>query len=336
MLPRKKWFKFALYFGVLITVGSLGFYTIGMNDPLNEWSFIDSIYMTVITLSTVGFSETHPLSETGKLWAIVVIIFGASGFAVLLSEFGNEIMEMNTYRRKRMDKKVSKMKNHYVICGYGRMGAVIASEFNKKRIPFVIVELNEDKIEQIKDKGFHFVQNDATLDDTLIQAGIENAKGTVLVLDNDQDNLFVTMSARNLNSDAYIISRCAKHDTGKKLKRAGANKVVNPYITGGHRMAELLISPFVEDTVSLETQNDDSIGLSIEEFAVEHLQSINGKSIAESRFREEYGLLIVGIVKNNGESEINPGSDFILSSGQKIMVIGSNENLVKLNEVLSR
>ena len=143
------------------------------------------------------------------------------------------------------------------------------------------------------------------------------------------------MSARNLNSDAYIISRCAKHDTGKKLKRAGANKVVNPYITGGHRMAELLISPFVEDTVSLESPNYNSIDLSIEEFAVEHLKSIDGKSIAESRFREEYGLLIVGIVKNDGESVINPGSDFILSSGQKIMVIGTNEDLVKLNGVLS-
>jgi voltage-gated potassium channel len=336
MLPRRKWFKFALYFGALITVGSMGFYSIGMNDSLYEWSLIDSIYMTIITLSTVGFSETHPLSEGGKLWAIMVIIFGASGFAVLLSEFGNEFMEMNTFRRKKMNKKVLKMKDHYVICGYGRMGAVIASELMKKRIPFVIVEQSNEKIEQIEDKGFKFVQNDATLDDTLINAGIENAKGAVVVLDNDPDNLFVTMSARNLNADAYIISRCVKHDTGKKLKRAGANKVVNPYISGGHRMADLLISPLVEDTVSLETKNDDFIDLSIEEFAVEHLQSIDGKSIAESRFREEYGLLIVGIVKDNGESEINPGSDFILSSGQKIMVIGSNDDLLKMNEALSR
>lgn len=336
MLPGGRWTKFALYFSALITIASLGFYTIGMNDPNYDWSFIDSIYMTIITLSTVGFSETHPLSESGKLWAIVVIIFGASGFAVLISEFGNEIMELNRYRRRKMSKKVSKMKNHYIICGYGRMGAVIASEFKKKRIPLVIVELNEEKIETIEDKGFNFVHDDATLDDTLIHAGIENAKGTVVVLDNDQDNLFVTMSARNLNADAYIISRCAKHDTGKKLKRAGANKVVNPYITGGHRMAELLTSPFVEDTVSLETQDDDSIDLSIEEFAVEHLQSVVGKSIAESRIREDHGLLIVGIVKKNGETEINPGSDSILSSEQKIMVIGSNENLTKLNEIMTQ
>lgn len=335
MLPGRRWFKFALYFGVLITAGSMGFYAIGMNDPVNDWSFVDSIYMTVITLSTVGFSETHPLSETGKLWAIVVIIFGASGFAVLLSEFGNEIMEMNTYRRNKMDKKVSKMKNHYVICGYGRMGAVIASEFKKKQIPFVIVELNEEKIELIKEMGFSFVQNDATLDDTLINAGIKNAKGTVVVLDNDQDNLFVTMSARNLNNEAYIISRCVKHDTGKKLKRAGANKVVNPYITGGHRMAELLISPFVEDTASLETQDDRSIEFSIEEFGVDHLSNLIGKTIAESQIRENYGLLIVGIVNKNGDTQINPGSDTILTSGQKIMVIGSSENLVQLNNAMS-
>lgn len=335
MLPRRKWFKFALYFGALITVGSMGFYSIGMNDSLYEWSLIDSIYMTIITLSTVGFSETHPLSEGGKLWAIMVIIFGASGFAVLLSEFGNEFMEMNTFRRKKMNKKVLKMKDHYVICGYGRMGAVIASELKKKRIPFVIVEQSDEKIEQIEEKGFNFVQDDATLDNTLINAGVKNAKGTVVVLDNDPDNLFVTMSARNLNADAYIISRCVKYDTGQKLKRAGANKVVNPYISGGHRMAELLLSPFVEDTVSLESQNYNSIDLSIEEFSVDHLKSIDGKSIAESRFRQKHGLLIVGIVKNDGESIINPSSDFILASGQKVMVIGTNEDLIKLNEVLS-
>ncbi|MBC8346728.1 MAG: potassium channel protein [Candidatus Marinimicrobia bacterium] len=320
-----RWVKYSLYFGALVTVGSVGFYIIGNED----WTVIDSIYMTIITLSTVGFSEAHPLSEVGKVWAILVIIFGASGFAVMISELGSELMELNNYRRRKMAKKISKMKNHYIICGFGRMGAVIAAELHNKKIPLVIVEINEVKINKIQDIGYMHIYGDATEDDTLIEAGIEVCEGIVVVLENDQDNLFVTMSSRNLNKDAYIISRCALHDTGKKLKRAGANKVVNPYITGGHRMAELLISPYVEDTVSLETPDDMAIDFSLEEFSVEHLQALNGKTIAETKLREDYGLLIVGISETNGDTEINPGSDKALSSGQKIIIIGSQENLTR-------
>lgn len=320
--------KYILYFGVIVAIGSGGFYTIGGD----EWSIIDSIYMTIITLSTVGFGEVYPLSDLGKLWTVIVIIFGVSGFAAIVYELGAELIQMNTYRSRTMRKKISKLKSHYIICGYGRMGAVIAGELYKKGIPFVIVEINELKIDKIQDIGYMHIYGDATMDDILIEAGIEGCEGIVVVLENDQDNLFVTMSSRNLNKDAYIISRCALHDTGKKLMRAGANKVVNPYITGGHRMAELLISPFVEDTVSLEIPNDMAIDFSLEEFAVERLSTCNGKRIAETKLREDYGLLIVAISNVNGETELNPGSEKRLLSGQKIMIIGSQENLTRFKE----
>ena len=320
--------KYILYFGVIVAIGSGGFYTIGGD----EWSIIDSIYMTIITLSTVGFGEVYPLSDLGKLWTVIVIIFGVSGFAAIVYELGAELIQMNTYRSRTMRKKISKLKSHYIICGYGRMGAVIAGELHKKGIPFVIVEINESKINKIQDIGYMHIYGDATMDDILIEAGIEGCEGIVVVLENDQDNLFVTMSSRNLNKDAYIISRCALHDTGKKLMRAGANKVVNPYITGGHRMAELLISPFVEDTVSLEIPNDMAIDFSLEEFDVERLSRCNGKTIAETKLREDYGLLIVAISNVNGETELNPGSEKRLLSGQKIMIIGSQEKLTRFKE----
>ena len=320
--------KYLLYFGVIVAIGSGGFYTIGGD----EWSIIDSIYMTIITLSTVGFGEVYPLSDLGKLWTVIVIIFGVSGFAAIVYELGAELIQMNTYRSRTMRKKISKLKSHYIICGYGRMGAVIAGELYKKGIPFVIVEINESKINKIQDIGYMHIYGDATMDDILIEAGIEGCEGIVVVLENDQDNLFVTMSSRNLNKDAYIISRCALHDTGKKLKRAGANKVVNPYITGGHRMAELLISPYVEDTVSIETPGDMAIDFSLEEIAVERLNELNGKSISESKIRKDYGLLIVGIINGLGEAVLNPGSDYILSKKDKIMVIGSQDNLNIFNK----
>jgi len=322
--------KFLIYFGTLVTIGSAGYYSIGGE----QWTVIDSIYMTIISLSTVGYGEVHPLTELGKLWTILVIVFGVSGFAAIVYELGAELIQMNTYRSRTMRKKISKLKAHYIICGFGRMGAVIAAEFHKQKIPFVLIELNESKVSSILEFGYIYICGDATLDDILIDAGIEGAKGIVVVLDNDQDNLFVTMSARNLNQDAYIISRCAKHDTGKKLKRAGANKVVNPYITGGHRMAELLITPYVEDTVSLEIQDDMSIDFSLEEFAIEHVNALNGKSIAESNLREDYGLLIVGVAHVDGNSDLNPAPSTILSSGQKIMVIGSRDNLGRFRDNL--
>ena len=231
--------KYLLYFGALVTIGSAGFYIIGGEG----WTVIDSIYMTIITLSTVGFAEVHTLSEMGKLWTILVIVFGVSGFAVIVYELGAELIQFNTYRSRTMRKKISKLNEHYIVCGFGRMGAVIAAEFHKKQVPFVIIEMNETKINIIQESGYIHIHGDATLDDILIDAGIKECKGIVVVLDNDQDNLFVTMSARNLNQDAYIISRCAKNETGTKLKRAGANKVVNPYITGGPRMPQLLIRP---------------------------------------------------------------------------------------------
>jgi voltage-gated potassium channel len=315
--------KYILYFGVIVAIGSGGFYTIGGD----EWSIIDSIYMTIITLSTVGFGEVSPLSDLGKLWTVIVIIFGVSGFAAILYELGAELIQMNTYRSRTMRKKISRLESHYIICGYGRMGAIIASEFQKKNISFVIIDIDDSKIIDIQENGYYHIHGDATLDETLINAGIKESKGIVVVLDNDQDNLFVTMSSRNLNHDAYIISRCSKQDTGNKLKRAGANKVVNPYITGGHRMAELLISPNIDDIVTIEAPNDISVDFSIEEVSVNNFSVLNNKTIGELNIREKFNLSIVAILNKDGTKQLNPGPEINLTSDNKVILIGSIEDI---------
>jgi len=315
--------KYILYFGVIVAIGSGGFYTIGGD----EWSIIDSIYMTIITLSTVGFGEVSPLSDLGKLWTVIVIIFGVSGFAAILYELGAELIQMNTYRSRTMRKKISRLESHYIICGYGRMGAIIASEFQKKNISFVIIDIDDSKIIDIQENGYYHIHGDATLDETLINAGIKESKGIVVVLDNDQDNLFVTMSSRNLNHDAYIISRCSKQDTGNKLKRAGANKVVNPYITGGHRMAELLISPNIDDIVTIEAPDDISVDFSIEEVSVNNFSVLNNKTIGELNIREKFNLSIVAILNKDGTKQLNPGPEINLTSDNKVILIGSLEDI---------
>jgi voltage-gated potassium channel len=308
---------------VIVAIGSGGFYTIGGD----EWGIIDSIYMTIITLSTVGFGEVYPLSDLGKLWTVIVIIFGVSGFAAILYELGAELIQMNTYRSRTMRKKISRLESHYIICGYGRMGAIIASEFQKKNISFVIIDIDDSKIIDVQENGYYHIHGDATLDETLINAGIKESKGIVVVLDNDQDNLFVTMSSRNLNHDAYIISRCSKQDTGNKLKRAGANKVVNPYITGGHRMAELLISPNIDDIVTIEAPDDISVDFSIEEVSVNNFSVLNNKTIGELNIREKFNLSIVAILNKDGTKQLNPGPEINLTSDNKVILIGSLEDI---------
>ena len=232
-----------------------------------------------------------------------------------------------------MENNIKKMKDHYIICGYGRMGAVIAKELSEKNVPFVIIEINEIKTSLMDDLGYKFIKQDATLDETLINANIGYAKGIVVTLSTDQENLFVTMSARNLNQTAYVLGRCAKQDTGKKLERAGADKVVNPYITGGHKMAEVLLAPYLEDTVSLASPGHN-LDIVIDEFKLKDINRYDEIMIKDSKFREDYNLVIVGLIDENEKSMLNPDPHTILNIQHKIILLGSKENIDKFSETL--
>jgi voltage-gated potassium channel len=308
-------------------VGTLGFYFFGGN----EWSLIDSFYMTIITLTTVGFGEVHPLDDLGRLWTSFVIIFGVSGFLYMISEFGAEIIEFRVYQENQKKRKISKMKNHYIICGYGRMGAVIAKELHDKDYPFVIVELEQDKVDKITEIGYKSVLGDATIEKTLEEAGIHQAAGIVVCLNNDPDNLFVTLTARSLNHDAFLVSRCSQINNKPKLKQAGANKVVNPYTAGGHRMAELLISPELEDTVSLSLKQG-IVDLAIDEVNLTNLNSFHGVKIKDSKIREEFNLIIVGLVNGDGSYDINPDPELQLTADHIVMVMGQKRQLQQFKD----
>ena len=182
-----------------------------------------------------------------------------------------------------MMNKIKKLNNHFIICGYGRMGAIIAGELVEQNIPFIVIEKNEQKAEQIRELGMYCINGDATLDDTLVSASIENAKGIAVALNTDQDNLFVTMTIRSLNSDAFLLSRCAKNQNKSKLIRSGANKVINPYIAGGHRMVEMLLHPEITDSVSVTTPNNENLDLNIDEISISKIPSYIGKSIKDTK-----------------------------------------------------
>ena len=312
-----------LYFIFLVTLGSIGFYLLGENN----WSWVDSIYMTVITLSTVGYGEVHPLTEAGKIWAVLVIIFGVTGIGVLLRTFREEFIQIEQYRVKKMMKKISKLKNHFVICGYGRMGAVIAGEFQEKGLDFVIIELKDKKVDKIRSKGMFCVHGDATSDETYTAANVENAAGVAIVLPTDQDNLFVTMSMKTTNPDLFIVSRCSLEYNNTKLIRAGANRVINPYTTGGHRMAEILSKPQVEDSISVLSPKHTDMNLTLDEISLENLIQYNGVSLKDSNIQKDYDIMVVGIINSSGETNINPEPETILNTTDTVLLMGDADKM---------
>jgi voltage-gated potassium channel len=226
-----------------------------------------------------------------------------------------------------MIKNISKLKNHYIICGYGRMGAVIAKELKEKGQKFLIIENNDQKVEKIRSKGMFCINGDATSEEILKDAKIDKAIGVAVVLDTDQENLFVTMSMKTTNPDLFILSRCSKEDNQSKLLRAGANKVVNPYTAGGHRMAEILSKPQVEDSISVISPKHSEMNLTLDEISLTGLTKYDGISIKDSKIKEEFSVSIVGIIKEDGNSIINPNSDSILEMNDTILLIGENDKM---------
>ena len=329
MIKNKK-FLIIIYFISLIIIGSLGYYYIGGSD----WTLLDSLYMTIITLASVGYGEVHELDNLGKIWSILLIIFGVTGVGALFRTINEEFIQSQLFWKKKMKKTISKLKNHYVICGYGRMGAVIAKELSEKGKKFVIIDHNEEKVEIIRENGMLCLQGDATSEETLKSAGIDKASGIAVVLDTDQDNLFVTMSIKTVYPDTFLLSRCSRKENQSKLIRAGANKVINPYISGGHRMAEILIKPQVEDSISVVSPKDSKVNLTIDEISLDGVQKYNGVSIKESDIRNQFDVSIVGIMKSNGNSIINPSSDEVLNTDQTIILIGEVEKMDRFKEQL--
>ena len=307
-----------IYFISIVSIGSSGFYYIGRP----EWSILDSIYMTIITLATVGYGEVHHMSQAARIWAILVIVFGVTGIGAVLRVFGQELIQIELYKKRIMMNKIKEISEHFIICGYGRMGAVIAKEFSEKKLKFLVIERDNKKADILKNKGILVIHNDATDEDALKSANFKSALGAAVVLNNDRDNLFVTLSIRTYNPDIHIISRCAREENKNKLIRAGANRVINPYVSGGHRMAEILSSPKLEDSLSIKAPNIGNLDISVNEISMKNLDYYIGSKISEINLSGNYGIDIVGIIKGSGSYIINPDKKTILNKEDIIIIMG--------------
>ncbi len=316
---------------IVLTIGIIGFIII------SDETFIDSLYMTVITMSTVGFGTLHELNQTEKLFTIVLIILsiGVYGYSVTgLTEYLANDNFFQLLKYKKMQKKIQKLQNHTVVCGYGRNGRQAVIKLKKFNMPCVVIEKNKTIIEELDLNNILYVEGDGTDDKTLNEAGIINAKSLIAALPSDADNLFVVLSARQINKDFTIISRASSESSFKKLKIAGATNIIMPDKIGGEHMASLVVTPDLVEFVDKLAISDECI-TNLEEIAINDLPSdFLNRTILDLDLRKKTGCLVIGFKTPQNEYIINPEATTKLKPNTKLIVLGRPNQIKKLHKVL--
>jgi voltage-gated potassium channel len=311
----------------IIAIGVSGYMVI------ERWVFIDALYMTIITITTVGFAEVHPLSLVGKIFSIFIIIGGVGSALYILTATVQSILEGQfgiTMGRRRMKAKIAKLKGHFILCGYGRVGQEIARTFSEERVPFVVIENNEERAAKAEGDGYLCLLADATSDEVLKQAGIERAKGLVAALGSDADNTYITLSARGLRSDLLIEARSGSQEAEAKLKMAGADRVISPHLIGGHRMAMLALRPAVVDFIDTVTYRPGR------ELQLENVDVAGGSPLVGQtmkHIREQDGITVLAMRKKSGKLLANPRGEEVIRDGDRLIVIGTKQRLAALESI---
>jgi len=306
----------------VLTIGVAGYVLI------ENWPVLDALYMTVITITTVGFREVKTLSSAGKIFTLCLIVGGVgTGIYALgiVIEFLVEGHLRGMVGERKMKKKIESLKGHYILCGFGRVGQEVAKELKKRKIQLVVIENNPETILKCEEGEFLFIDGDATDDKTLELAGIAKAKGLIAAIDTDADNVFVVLSAKSLNPKIFVVARANSEESEEKLKKAGADKAISPTVIGGRRMASLVIKPIVCDYLDVVTHGD-SLEFQLEELKVKKNSEILNKTLAEADIRSKTGTLILAI-KREREFNTNPSASTRINEGDLLIAIGTRDQL---------
>ena len=324
-----------LRFAIFVLAGTIVFGTVGLH-VVEGMPLFDAFYMTIITISTVGFSEIKPLSSLGRVLTIFIIVSGITVGAYAIGTLLRMFIEgelSKIFGRRKLEKNISAMKGHFIICGFGRIGSIICRELKEENISFIVIEEDPSKNTELEAQGYLYINMDATSEEALSKAGIMNAKGIVTAVRSDANNVFITLTAKGLQPDIFVLSRASDVKNEAKLIKAGASRVVSPYLLGGRRMAEVLKRPTVVDFIDVATANRH-LGLVIEEACVGEKSSLAGKNLIDSRLRQNYGVIIVAIKKASDRMVFNPVPSETLEVGDVIVVIGKKEDLIRMSEIL--
>ena len=334
--PVIRWWRYGLRLGVAMLV----FWTLlgtVVFIALEDWTVSDAFYMTVITISTVGFGEVHPLSETGRIFASFLIIGGLGTAIYTFTRLGQVLLEgelLGGLGRRRMRKELSALKEHYILCGFGRAAKPVADGLAHKGLPFCVVETNPANEPALQDLEYLYLIDDATSDEALEDAGVRNARAVITLLPSDADNLYVTVTAKALNPNVRVIARTLDERSEVKLRRGGANEVISPYNLASHRILQAATSPTVLQFMK-HVADRHYMEMSLIEAKVSETSKLKGLSIADAQLRADFGVIIVAIRRGHDDMLFNPGSQEQLMGGDVLVLMGHDEKLVETERALS-
>lgn len=320
-----------LLFVLMLLAGTIG-YTL-----IEGWPVMDALYMTVITLATVGYGEVQKVSPGGRIFTMVLIILGVGFVFYLVGSVMQFMMEgriREILGRRKLEKEIQGQKDHYIICGYGRVGTSVCDLLKSKPLGIVVLERDPERIARLNDRNILHVPGEATDEENLTEAGVVKARGLVAALRTDSDNVYVTLTARQLNPNLFIIARAGDEKSENKLLAAGANKVVFPYRMGAHRIAQTILRPTVTDFLELTLMDKDR-NIQMEEMLVHSSSRLTDVALQDSGIRKDLDLIIVAIRRPGGDMMFNPSSQTKLHGGDTVVAIGEKQNLERLESVLN-
>jgi len=327
-----RWFRaqgpaFAVALLVLIIAGGTVGYIV-----IEGWSAWDAFYMTIITVTTVGYKEVHDLSRAGEVLTVVVLISGVGAALYTFTLLATVVVEGGLPKRlqkRRHQRMLETVKDHFIICGYGRIGSIVARQFRRQNIPYVVVERSIERVQTAIEEGALGIEADASREEVLKRVGIDRARGLIAVVGTDAENVYAILSARVLRPDLFIIGRAETEDATIKLKRAGADRVISPYQIGAVQIAQTALRPAVVDFVELAT-SAENIELAMEQITIAPQSTFASRSILDASLRQQYGVIVVGIQRHDTRMEFNPEPDTTIHAGDKLVVLGRPESLKRL------
>lgn len=318
-----------LFFVLLLLAGTTGYMM------FEDFGFWDSMYLTAMTITTVGYGDIVPVHPFGRVFTVFLVFTGVGFVLYVFSRLAETMVEgglRNILERRKMNKKVAQLQNHYIVCGYGRIGRVICQILKENKRPFVVIEKDEEEIRNIEAEGYFALLGEASDDEMLINAGIKEALGLVAVVSTDADNVFITLTARGLNPSLFILARSSGTiGSDTKLVRAGASKVISPYYIGARRMAQLIVRPTVIDFIDL-TMYAGELGLRMEEMRVSKKALFVNKKLMDSGIRQKHDIIVVAIKREGEEMIFNPRPDTMILPDDILIVLGDHSQIIALEK----